>query len=97
MINRIVKMTFRPEEVDNFLSLFNQVKQNIRAFEGCLHLELWQQTSNSHVLFTFSQWQSEASLDKYKHSQLFEDTWAKTKALFADKPEAWSVEQLVSS
>ncbi len=90
-------MTFKPEEINNFLSLFEQVKDLIKAFDGCLHLELWLQTGNQNVLFTFSQWISEEHLNNYRHSLLFEDTWAKTKALFAAKPEAWSVEQLVSS
>ncbi|NQW43706.1 MAG: antibiotic biosynthesis monooxygenase [Bacteroidetes bacterium] len=97
MINRIVKMTFKPEEINNFLSLFEQVKDLIKACDGCLHLELWLQIGNKNVLFTFSQWISEEHLNNYRHSLLFEDTWAKTKALFAAKPEAWSVEQLVSS
>jgi heme-degrading monooxygenase HmoA len=43
------------------------------------------------VLFTFSIWDSEAALENYRQSDLFRDTWAKTKALFAEKAEAWSM------
>ena len=39
-LHRYVKMTFRPEEVDTFLSVFEESKQKIRAFPGCLSLQL---------------------------------------------------------
>ncbi len=93
MILRIVKMTFREDETENFLALFNERKNLIRTFEGCSHLELWQQAGIPNVFFTYSMWESEQHLDHYRFSELFKDTWAKTKALFADKPQAWSVEQ----
>ncbi len=57
-------------------------------------MELLQYTEQSSVLFTFSIWDSQAALDTYRHSELFRDTWAKTKALFAEKAEAWSVKVL---
>ena len=84
-------MTFREDAVDDFLVLFNERKQLIRSFAGCSHLELWQQANIPNVFFTYSKWESEAHLDHYRFSELFKDTWAKTKALFADKPNAWSV------
>jgi heme-degrading monooxygenase HmoA len=93
MILRIVKMTFREDETENFLALFNERKSLIRTFEGCSHLELWLQAGTPNVFFTYSMWESEQHLDHYRFSELFKDTWAKTKALFADKPQAWSVEQ----
>ena len=93
MIVRIVKMTFREDQVDNFLALFNERKKLIRNFDGCRHLELWQETGKTNVFFTYSFWDSGQHLDHYRFSALFKDTWAKTKALFSDDPQAWSVEQ----
>ncbi|MBS1584317.1 MAG: antibiotic biosynthesis monooxygenase [Bacteroidetes bacterium] len=90
MIVRVVRMTFREEEVDAFLHLFNERKHLIRSFEGCHHLELWQEAHKQSVFFTYSIWESEGHLDHYRFSELFKDTWSKTKALFAEKPSAWS-------
>jgi heme-degrading monooxygenase HmoA len=45
-------------------------------------------------MFTVSIWESEDDLNAYRNSELFENTWAKTKVLFNDKPEAWSLEFL---
>ncbi len=93
MIIRIVQMTFHEENVDEFLTLFNERKQLIRHFEGCNHLELWRDERNANIFFTYSKWDSIEHLSRYRYSELFKDTWAKTKALFADKPQAWSVSQ----
>lgn len=92
MIKRIVKMTFREEAVDAFLNeVFEQSKDRIRAFPGCLRMELVQHVSQQNVLFTLSSWENEAALESYRQSELFKTTWQKTKALFAEKAEAWSV------
>lgn len=94
MIKRIVKMSFHPEKIAEFLANFEMVKDQIRGFEGCEHLEMFRALTPHHIIFTYSYWRSEDHLNAYRHSELFADTWAKTKALFNDKPEAWSVEVL---
>ncbi len=94
MITRIVKLHFRLEEVDGFLVFFETVKDKIRAQEGCYELRLLKELSGSGIIFTYSKWESQAHLDRYRHSALFASTWKKTKALFAAKPEAWSTEEL---
>ncbi len=93
MIIRIVQMTFRPEAVSDFTALFEDRKETIKGFPGCTHLELWQDTKNPNIFFTYSHWQSDAHLDHYRFSEFFKDTWGRTKALFAAPPQAWSVER----
>ena len=88
---RVVKMTFRDDAVDLFKALFESRKQQIRSFEGCTHLELWQDRLHPHTFFTYSHWINAEALDAYRHSAFFEDTWNQTKQLFAARPEAWSV------
>ncbi len=82
-------MTFQPDKTEDFIAIFESSKLKIRAMEGCWHLELWRR---DNIFFTYSIWESEAALNDYRHSELFKDTWSRTKALFADKPEAWSLE-----
>lgn len=83
-------MTFRPEEVAAFRQVFLESKDLIRGMPGCLHVECLQDVKAPHIFFTYSKWESEAALNDYRHSALFEATWARTKILFGDKPEAWS-------
>ncbi len=91
MIKRIVKLTFREEEISTFLQIFEESKSKIRNFDGCHHVELLQGLEPNNIFFTFSIWEDEAALNRYRYSELFEKTWAKTKILFSDKPQAWSV------
>ena len=93
MIIRIVKMTFLPEKVTDFITVFESVKNKIRNFEGCTHLDLLNDINDKRIFFTYSYWQSEQHLNNYRNSELFATTWAKTKVLFAEKAEAWSVEK----
>jgi heme-degrading monooxygenase HmoA len=93
MIVRIVQMTFDPQKVDDFQLLFEERKQIIRNFEGCTHLELWQDAHASNIFFTYSMWETEDNLNHYRFSEFFKDTWGRTKALFIAKPQAWSVNQ----
>ncbi len=92
MVKRIVKLTFRAELVPDFMAIFEESKGKIRAFDGNLHLELLRGLAQPNVLFTLSFWEDESALERYRQSELFRATWAKTKALFAEKPDAWTVE-----
>jgi heme oxygenase (mycobilin-producing) len=87
-------MTFIPGKEAEFLKIFNNSKDKIRAFEGCTFLELLNQTDEKNVFFTHSHWLSEEHLNAYRHSELFKNTWASTKILFAEKPQAWSLSKI---
>lgn len=94
MIKRIVKLTFAKDKAADFLVIFEEMKHQIRGFEGCRHLELWRSRADANVFFTMSIWDSEAHLDEYRQSEVFVRTWQRTKALFAERAEAWSVDVL---
>lgn len=96
MFIRIVKMRFHAEKITDFLANFESVKQNIRNFEGNQFLELYQDKNDPRIFFTYSYWENEAALEKYRNSILFNEVWSYTKTLFSDKPEAWSVDRLVT-
>ncbi len=95
MLIRYVRMTFREDKTEEFLKIFNESKHKIRAMNGCRHLELMQDINQTNIFMTHSHWNSEIDLNNYRDSELFKETWAKTKALFADKPIAFSVESLI--
>ncbi len=95
MLVRLVKMTFKADAVEVFKEFFEQRKDKIRSFEGCTHLELWQDNKHFNIFFTYSLWNNEGALIHYRNSAFFRDTWHHTKLMFAAKAEAWSVNQLV--
>lgn len=94
MIKRIVKMSFVPNKVEEFKTVFKENRVLIASFKGCSHVELLQDKLHANVFFTFSIWESEDFLNAYRDSELFETVWNKTKVLFNQKPEAWTVEEL---
>ncbi len=94
MIKRIVKLTFQDAHVDIFLEVFNQNKYKIANSKGCHSVEILQSVHQKNIFFTYSFWDSEEDLNSYRHSELFKTTWAKTKILFSEKPEAWTVNSL---
>lgn len=96
MIKRYVKMTFKPEHIQDFKDLFHKTKEQIAAAEGCKHLELLQDSENESVFFTYSIWEDVSFLEQYRNSDLFLSVWAKTKVMFADKPQAWTLNVLHS-
>ncbi len=89
-------MSFDENNIEEFLSNFHQNKEKIRNFEGCQFLELYRDKENENIFFTYSYWNSEEDLNIYRNSDLFKSVWAKTKTLFNDIPQAWSVDKIVS-
>ncbi|HPF91605.1 MAG: antibiotic biosynthesis monooxygenase [Flavobacteriales bacterium] len=93
MIVRIVKMTFRPEEIERFQAHFEGWKPRIRSFPGCRHLELLHDVDDPRIFFTYSHWDGHADLENYRISPVFAEVWPTVKALFAAPAEAWSMER----
>jgi quinol monooxygenase YgiN len=94
MITRIVKLTFEPQNVDEFQAIFNRSSALIRAFEGCQGVRLMRDLDNPFIFFTISIWDSEAHLNRYRKSEFFIATWASTKKLFAAPAIAHSLEEV---
>lgn len=96
MLVRIVKMSFDVENIPAFLENFEEMKQQIRNAPGNRFLELYQDRNDPQIFFTYSFWESEDDLNRYRQSELFSGVWSFTKKLFNAKPEAWSLDKLVS-
>lgn len=86
-------MTFKSEEIDSFLAIFEKQKTFIASFEGCTHLELLRDKNNPNIFFTYSYWQDESYLELYRKSDFFRNIWSTVKLKFDAKPEAWSLEK----
>ena len=91
MLTRIVKLHFDKEKVDSFLTFFETIKHKVNGFEGCNGMQLLQDRKTPEIIMTYSQWENEEALEKYRTSETFGEIWPKIKPWFIEKPEAWSV------
>ena len=87
-------MEFEPENVSAFVNIFKTNKDIITTFDGCHSVELLRDINTQNIFLTYSIWDSESSLKKYRESNTFKDIWSKTKPLFSSKAKAWSVEEI---
>ena len=92
MIKRVVIMDLLPGTEGQFLDIFDTVKKQIRASEGCLGLEVLRSGDEDHIsVWTISFWESETALNLYRSSPLFKQTWSAVKPLFSGKARAWTL------
>ena len=89
-------MSIDKDKIEEFLSNFHQNKEKIRNFQGCQFLELYQDKNDDNIFFTYSYWNTEKDLENYRKSDFFQNVWSKTKILFNENPQAWSVNKIVS-
>ncbi|AZQ44321.1 putative quinol monooxygenase [Nonlabens ponticola] len=94
MITRIVKMHFEQDKVEDFKTMFDEIKDDIRKQTGCSLLELYQDAHDETVFFTYSYWNTENDLNNYRHSSLFKEIWPKTKAMFSQPASANTVNKI---
>lgn len=90
MLIRVVRMYFKEEHVQDFLKIFEESKDRIRNFDGCLKLELLQDYNQKHILTTYSYWRDSKSLNNYSTSAVFMQNWAQMKKYFSRRPMAFS-------
>ncbi|HEX2617827.1 MAG TPA: antibiotic biosynthesis monooxygenase family protein [Flavobacteriales bacterium] len=93
MIVRVVKMTFRAEEVQRFQDLFEGWRHRIIAFPGCRHLQLLHDLHDPRVFFTYSEWENPSDLEAYRNSEVFAGVWPVVKGLFNAPAQAWTMER----
>ena len=79
------------------MEIFDASAPHIRAFPGCEYLALWQDEQYPNILTTHSHWTGPDTLEGYRQSDLFKQTWAKTRRLFAAPPRAFSSQVLRSA
>ena len=84
-IQRLVRMSFQTDRISDFMEVFEDSKEKIRNFPGCLALNLIVDFEDSSIIYTSSIWRAIEDLENYRNSELFIQTWRKTKIHFKEK------------
>ncbi len=91
MLIRIVKLTFEPDKVEEFLNFFDTVKDKVNNFPGCTGMKLLQDMAHPNIIMTYSHWEHPSDLENYRTSETFQQIWSTIKPSFSEKAQAWSV------
>jgi quinol monooxygenase YgiN len=86
-IQRLVRMSFQTDRISDFMEVFEDSKEKIRNFPGCLALNLIVDFEDSSIIYTSSIWRAFEDLENYRNSELFIQTWRKTKIHFKEKAQ----------
>ena len=90
-LNRLVKLHFKPGKAEDFKKIFEYGQHVVAGSEGCHGVQLLQDRDEPDIAFTYSLWDSEEDLNRYRHSKAFREYWPKIKSLLADKAEVWNL------
>ena len=92
MIIRIVDLQIQERHIERAKELISEVAPKVRAFNGCLYLELNYDLHKLGHVQTYSRWISEDHLNEYRDSDVFLSFWKNLKPLFEIPARAWSFE-----
>lgn len=91
MIIRIVRMQLLEGKAEAFLSIFREVNKEILRSPGCVSVSINLDAGDKDTVITLSHWENEASLQAYRASALFINTWRRVKPFFREKALAFSM------
>ena len=90
-------MEFEPARAEEFNNYVKTIVDKIASMPGCHKVYVLRDINNTNIFFTYSYWDDQEALDKYRNSELFKEVWGKTKLMFSKKAEAWSTEIIAES
>jgi quinol monooxygenase YgiN len=93
MIVRIVSLQFEAANAETGKQLLKNVASRVRETEGCSHLQILFDVHHSGKVFTLSQWESLAALNKYRKSEFFVNFWSNMRPLLEKEAIARSTYQ----
>lgn len=97
MILRIVKMEVDDTRIDFFENFMNNLSEEKLTLEGCLHHDFFCEKDNRNMYYSYTIWQSEKFLNKYKKTDLFKEVTRTLRHICIKEPIAWTVENVFNN
>jgi quinol monooxygenase YgiN len=94
MILRVVKMVVDQNKIDVFNHFMSNVKMEKIKLEGCVHYDHFGDKQYQNVFYSYTIWESERYLNKYRKSELFREVSSTLRSLCLTEPTAWTVENV---
>ena len=94
MVIRIVELSIQKDKLPFAQKYLAEVAPKVRNSPGCTHLRILMDLHNPGHITTYSHWNTEADLNAYRKSDIFNNFWSQIKPLFEAPARAWSSESL---
>ena len=97
MIIRKVDLEINKESLKDFETIFTERNPYLNKVEGCHRVELVKNPDIEFGYSTISLWDSEETLNNYRNSDYFSQTWKMLKPLFSSKAKATTYDLVTRS
>lgn len=94
MITRILKLNLKQERISDFILYAESILPKVLQMPGCKNIDLLQDKNDESTWFIYTIWESEASLNKYRKSEINIGLIRKLKEWLAKDFQAWMVENM---
>lgn len=61
----LIEFSIRPEKLDGFLTFLTDIIADTRTFEGCEHVEVWEEEGTPGSVLLYQVWESRAKQEEY--------------------------------
>jgi hypothetical protein len=94
MILRVVKMVVDQNKIDIFNNFMSNLSTEKEGMDGCVHHDFFSNKQFRNVFYSYTIWESEKYLNKYRKSMLFKEVTTTLRSLCLSEPAAWTVENV---
>ena len=94
MITRIVKISIKQQNQNDFKNYINEVRPIMADFKGCEHIEILKDKSNSNTFSIYSIWKNEKLLEHFRSSEMSGEFNRTIEKWLEKQIQAWTVENV---
>lgn len=92
MISRLVALRIHPDRQTQLAEVLAGSAPRVRTVAGCQGLTIVQDISDPLHYLTWSQWDSVAGLEAYRHGPVYAEVWPRIRACLAERAHAHTFE-----
>ena len=81
-----VLLKVKPEEKQNFVSIFKTHVTDSRKFDGCVQYGIFEDIQDDHTYILYEEWETRQNFDHYRNSDYFKQSGEKIFPMIEGSP-----------
>jgi quinol monooxygenase YgiN len=90
-------MEVDPDKIEPFKRFMGILSEEKQKMEGCVHHDFFSDKQYVNVYYSYTIWESQTYLKKYKKNPLFKEVTKTLTSLCLAEPHAWTVENVFNT